>query len=169
MSTFIYYQLYVFLATLYGGILIGIIYDMYKVFRFYLKPRKITAVIQDLFFWTTITAVAILVLLYSNDGKLRGYTILGFMMGTLLHNIFLSRLFTRMLIDILISIKKVSNYVYIKVTSIFRFMMRILKYPYKKTVGIIKPFFLRIKRICSLPKRMTKDMKKYMAAIIHKK
>lgn len=73
MSTFVYYQAYVFLATFYGGIIIGFIYDLYKIYRSLLKPRKIIAVLQDLFFWCVVTIIALAVLLYSNNGELRWY------------------------------------------------------------------------------------------------
>ncbi|RKD20924.1 spore cortex biosynthesis protein YabQ [Caminicella sporogenes DSM 14501] len=169
MTSFVYYQIYVFFATLYGGILIGFIYDIYKIFRFYLKPKRITAILQDLFFWITITMVAILVLLYSDDGRVRGYTLLGFILGTSLYNIFLSRLFTKMFMEIIVFIKRVFSCIYNKVNSIVIFIIRIIKYPCIRVVQMLRPYCLRLKRISLIPKRMFKDIKKNMSTIIHKK
>jgi len=95
MATYVYYQFYVFLSTFYGGVLIGLIYDFYRVFRRYMKPSKKATVIQDLLFWIVVSIIAFFVLLYSNDGVIRGFTILGFFIGALAYNRLLSRFVLR--------------------------------------------------------------------------
>ncbi len=52
-------QLYSFLVMLYGGIIIAILYDIYKLFRFILRPKRIGTDIGDIIYWILATIVFI--------------------------------------------------------------------------------------------------------------
>ncbi|MFT9496171.1 spore cortex biosynthesis protein YabQ, partial [Anaerosolibacter sp.] len=100
-------QVYVFLATMYGGILIGFIYDLYRILRLIFKPKKMATFIQDLIFWIVISGVAIVVLLFSNSGQLRFYTFLGFAIGSILYNRLLSSTIISTIVYLLWFLKKI--------------------------------------------------------------
>lgn len=169
MSTFVYYQLYVFLVTFYGGIVIGFMYDIYKIYRSMLKTKKFIAAIQDILFWIAISIVVIYVLIYSNDGKVRGYSLIGFVLGALIYNLLLSRIIVRTIKIFLNTIKKILHNIYMKIKRVFNFIYKIIIYPCKKVYKAVQPFILRLKKILSIPKRMVKDIKKYSKTIFSKK
>jgi len=169
MSTFVYYQFYVFLATFYGGIVIAFIYDIYRVLRRVFNPSKLATIIQDLFFWFVVTVIAISVLLYSNEGILRWYTFLGFGLGAIIYNALLSNFIQRALLKGIEYFKRAA-----------KFLIRGIKYPFKfvasvyfrirnKCVAFLRPYYLRFKRLATLPKRVFKDIKKYSKTILTKK
>ncbi len=169
MSNFIYYQFYVFLATFYGGIIIALIYDFYKVFRRIMKPGKVATIIQDLLFWIVVTAVAISVLLYSNEGSLRGYTVLGFLIGVWVYNMILSDLVVEILLKASDRIGKAIKLFLKAIGFPFKYAFKVSKRPFNKFKDLIRPYYLRGKRITTLPRRVFRDMEKYTRIIIKKK
>lgn len=169
MATFVYYQLYVFLATFYAGIVIGFMYDIYKIYRSILKTKKFTAAIQDILFWIAISIVVIYVLVFSNDGKVRGYSLIGFILGALIYNLLLSRIIVRTIKLFLRTIKKMFNYIYMKVKRVFDFLYKVIMYPWKKAYKAVQPLVLRLKKILSIPARMVNEMRKYSKTIFNKK
>lgn len=169
MSTFVYYQLYIFLATFYGGVVIGFLYDLYKIYRRILNPSKIVEIIQDLLFWLVITVVAIAVLLYSNDGSLRWYTFLGFIIGALIYNILLSSIVVKIVNKFLMTLKRFWNYIYIKIKNILGHIIEVIKLPYKLIKKIMKPYLNQIKRIINLPRDLYGRLKGRLLRIFVKK
>ncbi len=160
MSTFVYYQFYVFIATFYGGVIIGLLYDIYKVIRKNFKINRLVSIIQDIFFWSVVTVVAIFILFYSNDGKLRWYTFLGFILGALIYNIFLSNIIEHTLNKIINSIISMIKYLLLKIKLFFNILLKVLMYPYKKLkIFIIKPVVLKMKKILLIPKSKLKKIK----------
>ncbi|MBM7582465.1 spore cortex biosynthesis protein YabQ [Caldicoprobacter guelmensis] len=74
-------QVYVFLATVYAGMVVGFIYDLNRVFRWTFKPRPWVVGIMDLFFWLVVAALVFVALLYANDGEVRFYNFVGLAIG----------------------------------------------------------------------------------------
>lgn len=170
-------QIMIFLTTIYGGIIIGFMYDLYRVFRYFLKPKKIATIIEDLSFWIMISIIAIGILFYSNWGQLRGYVFIGFVIGVLLYFVILSKLIIKILIKIIRVILKpikimigylvvpfkylkvVHRKLKIKVVSKIRCRVKIRTKKYKRC----------FKRILSMPHRIVYDIKKYGKYIFTKK
>lgn len=169
MSTFVYYQLYVFLAAFYGGIVIGFMYDIYKIYRSMLKTKKFIAAIQDVLFWIAISIIVIFVLVYSNDGKVRGYSLIGFILGSLIYNLLLSRIVVRTIKGFLNYIKKILYSIYKKIKRVCELLYKIIVYPFRKVYKIINQLILRTKVILSILSRIVKEMKKYSRNIFSKK
>ena len=53
-------QAYIFLATVYLGLILGIIYDIYRAFRMVAKPGKWLVAILDLSFWILAAFISFL-------------------------------------------------------------------------------------------------------------
>src|SRR5699024_4339163 len=84
-------ELHIFLTSIFGGIVAGFIYDLYKAFRYFFKPNKIITYVQDFLFWVTITYVFFYTLLKINWGEIRGFIILGFFIGIIIYIITFSK------------------------------------------------------------------------------
>lgn len=78
-------QAYIFLATVYGGLLIGFLYDVNRMLRKIFRYQKVITGILDLLFWLTTCFSSFAVLYYANDGQLRFYTFIGFALGIMLY------------------------------------------------------------------------------------
>lgn len=138
MSNLVLEQLYIFLKLTLGGIFIGFIYDLYRLFRYFINPKKIATIIGDTIFFILVSIIVLFFLFYSNWAELRWYVFLGFLVGGILYKIFLSdiivKVFRKIIFIILFPLKKVIN---IKK----RFIKKILKKNkngYRKIIGKIK-------------------------------
>ena len=83
-------ETYILFITICGGVLIGFMYDLYRIFRGLFNPKKIATMIQDLIFWVFIFIVAFYVLVFSNEGAVRYYNFLGFIIGASFYRFSLS-------------------------------------------------------------------------------
>ena len=95
-------QILSLILTIGIGFLMGIIYDIYRVNRFLLRPKKLGTILGDLFFWIVITILVFSLLLIGNQGEVRVYVFLGLGFGFYFYNKFCS-LRGRWIIDKLFS------------------------------------------------------------------
>jgi len=160
---------YILLVTIYGGILIGFMYDLYRIFRRIFQPKKIATMIQDLIFWGVISIVAFYVLIFSNQGAIRFYNFLGFMLGSAFYQMLLSKLVIKSLTFLLRMIKKFiyDMYQIIKYPFSVAFCLMLGPYSYCKTKA--KPVYYKARRVGKLPSNIIRDTKKTLATYFKKK
>jgi spore cortex biosynthesis protein YabQ len=158
MDTTIRIQFYIFLTSIYGGLIAGLAYDFYKISRYYFKPRKIVTTIEDLFFWVSLALIFFYILNKTNGVELRGYIFLGFFGGVLIYfkvlSKFLSPLITKSFYGIKLLITKAS-------TIIILFFKHIKK--------MALPKFIKIKKFSRIPKEAIYEIKRYKKIISKKK
>ncbi len=164
MSNPVQSQGYIFLATVYGGIIIGFIFDLYRIFRYYSKPRKVASFIEDFVFWMIVVIVAFFVLLFSNWGEIRGFVFIGFICGAFLY----LNLLSKFVIAILVKVIKYVSIVVKTIINIIFYPFRIICIPFIKIINKIKGRLNKIKRFIKLPQRIILDIKKYTKSIILK-
>ncbi|MCC5911243.1 MAG: spore cortex biosynthesis protein YabQ [Clostridiaceae bacterium] len=162
-------EAYILLATIYGGILIGFIYDLYKVFRGIFHPTRIATVIQDFLFWLIISVVAFYVLIMSNQGVLRFYNFLGFVIGAVVYNLFLSHHVIRAIRFVLRIIKKFLYDSYQIFIYPFRVGLCLIAVPYSYCKRRTKPVYYKTKRYLKIPKVMITRTKKNIKNYFKKK
>ncbi|WP_072888477.1 spore cortex biosynthesis protein YabQ [Tepidibacter formicigenes] len=78
-------EIYILLVTVYGGILMGIIYDFYRGIRCNLNGNKIIRCVEDMLFWSVITLISFLILHQANSYDLRYYNFTGFIIGVIIY------------------------------------------------------------------------------------
>ena len=88
-----------FLMTIFCGLLIGGLFDGYRVVRGILTPKTLFTGIGDLIFWVVSTLVVFATLLLTNWGEVRLYVFLGLAIGIFAYMKLCSRIVTRMLIS----------------------------------------------------------------------
>lgn len=78
-------QIYIFLITLYGGILAGIVYDIYRCIRRAAKKGRWLTALLDTLFIVTLGMIVLVVMYAANAGELRLFTFVGFALGFALY------------------------------------------------------------------------------------
>ncbi|WP_099190917.1 spore cortex biosynthesis protein YabQ [Tepidibacter mesophilus] len=78
-------EIYILFVTVYGGILMGIIYDFYRGIRCNINNNKIIRCIEDILFWVIITIISFLILHRANSYDLRYYNFTGFIVGVIIY------------------------------------------------------------------------------------
>lgn len=148
-------EFYIFLIAINYGLILGGIYDFYRVFRYFSKPKKLLTTIGDLLFWLIITLIIFVFLVNRTDGIIRGFVLLGFIIGYVFY------------------IKAISKYSFLFLKWIFKLILdliseiiRIITYPFRKVFNL---FGKRVNKVGKIYKILLNDAKKYFKITRKKK
>lgn len=98
-------QVITFLITIATGIILGVLFDGYRVLRGTFRPKVLTTWFTDLLYWLLATVIVFLALVISNWGELRFYVFLGIISGVVFYYRLLS-LYTIRLFSVVIKVIK---------------------------------------------------------------
>ena len=73
-------QVYIFGWSIVTGAILGILFDFFRAFRFK-GIRDIWVYIQDVIFWLVTAVIIIASAFIINEGQLRGYMLIGYLLG----------------------------------------------------------------------------------------
>lgn len=126
-------QAYAFLIFVLNGILIGILFDIFRIFRKSFKTLDIVTYIEDCMFWI----ISVLLLLYSifkfNNGEIRLYILIGVILGVSLYMLIFSKMFINTSVCIIKIIKRIFNIIIIiPIKFLIRIINKIFLKPLKK-------------------------------------
>ena len=113
-------QAYLFLVFSLTGIIIGIIYDIFRVLRKSFKTSDIITYFEDILFWI-ITGILILYnIWFFNNGEIRLFMFLGIILGVLIYMLILSNLVINILTWIISPIVKLVKFCKKKIIFLFK-------------------------------------------------
>lgn len=141
-------QAYLFLIFVINGILIGFLFDIFRIIRKTFKTTDFTTYIQDIAFWIVTGIITLAFIFYYNNGEIRFYVFLGIILGVLSYILTISKYVIKVSVKIINFIKNI-------VTTIFNIILLPLKATWK-TVNrfLFKPFFF----LCiNIRKNLTKN------------
>lgn len=148
-----YNQMLLLLAAVYGGFLLGLIFDIYRFIRKALNFGRIVTYIGD-FLFCIISSITILIIVYkSSSGLLRVYQLVGFFLGMLMYLNLLSRYIMRLLYILVTCMKRFFYTVLKIVRGPFVILSRILWVPYNRLKN--KTFVLFSKILQDTRKRIS--------------
>lgn len=150
-------QFYIFLTSVYGGLIAGLAYDIYKTTRIYFRPRKLATLIEDFVFWIGIGLIFFYLLNKNDWFQLRAYVFLGFFMGGFLY----LKLLSRFLSPILLKVSQGLIYIGRGIKNIFLM-------PFRKIRRITRPILRKIRRFSRIPQEARREIKKYKKIIFKK-
>lgn len=123
-------QAYLFIIFTINGIIIGILFDIFRILRRSFKTTDIITYVQDILFWI----LAGFILLYSiftfSNGEIRFYMFLGVFLGCLIYMLMFSKYFIKINVKIVTFIKEIVA----KLISILIFPIKILANFFKKVL-----------------------------------
>lgn len=77
-------QAWVFLATMYAGLVLGALYSVNRMLRATLGSGRIISGVIDIIFWAAAALTMVCALYWAESGVIRIYMLLGFACGALL-------------------------------------------------------------------------------------
>ncbi|NLY77899.1 MAG: spore cortex biosynthesis protein YabQ [Tissierellia bacterium] len=128
-------EFYIFLNSIYAGLITGIIYDWYRVIRYYFKPKGFATLIEDLLFWIGVGLIFFYIINKSNWGQLRAYIFIGYFLGGLLY----LKLLSKVLFPFFIRI-------FNRLRLVIKGIVYILKFPFVRVRKILSPAAKRIRK-----------------------
>lgn len=106
-------QVFIFVTFILNGILIGILFDLFRISRKSFKTPDFITYIEDICFGI----ISGLLLLYSiikfNNGELRIYLFLGVIIGIIFYLLMFSKIFIKIMVAIILFIKKIIYFIII--------------------------------------------------------
>lgn len=151
-------QIYAFLVTIYGGFVLGFMYDIFKVAQRVFKLKKSLINIADIIFWILGTIIMLYFMYLSNYVEVRFYSFLGFAIGALLYYLLLSYFILQGLIAF-----------YHFMVKIFSRIARIIEYPFRVLIGLFYVPYRFIRKVLSLPKKIIEKNLTYFKIFRKKK
>lgn len=93
-------QAYIFLIAVYGGLIIGVIYDIFRVVRSITQSGKWFTAVIDFVFWVLVAFLLFYMLFKVNGGQIRFYTLIGIALGWSLYRLTIGALVVKTLLKI---------------------------------------------------------------------
>ena len=100
-------QAYLFLVFSLTGVIIGILFDFFRILRKTIKTPNIITYIEDVIFWILTGILILYNIWYFNDGEIRIYMFLGIILGVLIYMSILSKMIILIFSKILQTIIKI--------------------------------------------------------------
>ena len=132
-------QVYLFLIFIVNGILVGILFDFFRILRKSFKTKDIITYIEDLLFWILAgTSILYFIFVY-NNGEIRLFMFLGIAIGLVLYMLIFSSLFIKINVSIITFLKNI----FIKIFTIILIPFKFLKKMFFKPISFI---FINIRK-----------------------
>lgn len=145
-------QAYLFLIFVINGLLIGFIFDIFRILRISFKTKDFVTYIQDIVFWLITGAIVLYSIFVFNNGEIRLYIFLGIAIGVILY----MTLFSKYIIEFNVQLIKVLKTTLQRVLKVIlipiSFMGKIIKKVFFKPISFIT---------INLEKFSTKFVKKF--------
>ena len=122
-------QVYLFLIFIVNGIIIGILFDFFRVLRKSFKTTDIVTYIEDLLFWI-LTGFSILYFIFVfNNGEIRLFMFLGIAIGITVYMLIFSSIFIKINVTVLVFFKNILKKILIFILIPFKFLKKIFFKP----------------------------------------
>ena len=118
-------QAYLFLVFSMTGIVIGILFDIFRILRITIKTSNIITYIEDVLFWILTGLLILYNIWYFNDGEIRIFMFLGMILGILIYISTLSSIFIKIFSKLLQTIIKLLKIPFKALLVIFQKIMTI--------------------------------------------
>lgn len=94
-------QAYLFLIFSFTGIIIGVLFDFFRILRRTIKTSNIATYIEDILFWVLTGFLILYNIMYFNSGEIRIYMFLAIILGVLIYMFTLSNILIKIFSKIL--------------------------------------------------------------------
>lgn len=105
-----YSQLFSLLIFILTGIVIGILFDVFRIIRKSFKTPDFVTYIEDILFWILSGSILLFSIFAFNYGEIRIYIFIGLIFGLVIYLLTLSKYFIKINVIILNFIKKILYY-----------------------------------------------------------
>lgn len=136
-------QAYLFIIFTINGIIIGILFDLFRILRRSFKTTDIITYIQDILFWILTGFILLYSIFTFSNGEIRFYMILGIFIGCLIYMLMFSKYFIKINVKIVTILKniigKLISIIILPIKIIIKLIQKIFFKPIKFiTINISK-------------------------------
>ena len=117
-------QAYLFLIFTLDGIIIGLLFDFFRILRKTIKTKDFITYLEDLIFWILAGTIILYSVFTFNNGEIRLYMFIAIMIGIITYMICISKYF----ININVTIINIAKKILIKIIKLVHHSKYSLKY-----------------------------------------
>ncbi len=122
-------QAYLFFIFIVNGVIIGILFDFFRILRKSFKTRDIVTYFEDLLFWI-LTGFSILYFIFVfNNGEIRLFMFVGIAVGLTIYILLFSSLFIKINVTIIMFFKNIIRKIISFVLIPFKFIKKLFFKP----------------------------------------
>ena len=149
-------QGYLFLIFVLDGIIIGFLFDIFRILRRTIKTKDFVTYLEDFLFWI-LTGIIILYSIFTfNNGEIRLFLFLGIIIGILLYMFLISFYFIKINVTIINFFKKILS---IPIKIIHNLFKKIFFKPISFCIINIKKSFKNMMKKIPILKKRIKNVK----------
>jgi spore cortex biosynthesis protein YabQ len=100
-------QAFLFGIFIVNGLIIGIIFDFFRILRRSFKTGSVLTSLEDIIFWIIVGAIVLYSIFTFNNGEIRGYMFLGISLGIAFYMFTISSFIIKINVKIIKFIKKI--------------------------------------------------------------
>lgn len=158
-------QAFLFVVFTINGILIGILFDIFRIFRKTFKTTDFITYIEDTLFWLFTGILTLYFIFNYNNGEIRFYIFLGIIIGITIYMISLSKYFIKISVSIINFLKSIIKTILSVFISPINIILKFIKRIFFKPISFI---FINLRlistktmsKICKVLKKPQKLSKK---------
>lgn len=120
-------QAYLFLVFSLTGVVLGVLFDFFRVLRKTFKTGDFVTYIEDILYWILAGIIILYNIWFFNDGEIRVFMSLGILMGAIIYCLTLSPIFI-----------KIDYFFMKKIKGVFTLLYNILKIPIEFMINLLK-------------------------------
>lgn len=126
-------QAYLFLIFIINGIIIGLLFDFFRILRKTIKTKDIITYLEDLLFWILTGTIILYSIFTFNNGKIRLYMFFAILIGVITYMVVASKYVIKINVAIINTLKnilsKIVHFISIPFIFIFQIVKKILMRP----------------------------------------
>lgn len=106
----IYQELFCLFIFIVTGVIVSILFDIFRILRRSFKTADWLTCLQDILFWILAGFVILFSILKFNNGEIRSYIFFGIALGILLYMLVFSKFIVKYSVIVINAIKKILSY-----------------------------------------------------------
>lgn len=132
-------QAQLFLIFTLNGVLIGLLFDTFRILRRSFKTKDFITYIEDILFWI-LTGLLLLYSIFTfSNGEIRLYMFMGVLVGCILYMLLISNHFIKINVKIMLVLKKIIG----KIIAILIFPLKVIFKPINFITINMKKFSIK--------------------------
>ena len=133
----IYTQLQLFFIFLINGLLIGLLFDFFRILRKAVKTADFITYLEDALFWILTGFIILYSIFTYNNGEIRLFMFLAIILGILIYLIFISKMILSISLGIIDVVKKILSTIFNIIKIPFHFLMKLVKKLFLNPISFI--------------------------------
>ncbi len=122
-------QAYLFLVFIVNGVLIGLLFDFFRIARKVIQTNDIVTYLEDILFWILTGVIVLYSIFVFNNGELRLFMFLGILLGAFAYMITLSSYVIKINVKIIEGLKKVFAVIFLPIKAIYQLVHKLFFKP----------------------------------------